>query len=158
MTTEDPTREPLKILFRKRTTLSAEPKTCAGCRICEVICSLTHEGSVDLERSRIHLRSNSFKGSFIPMICRQCADAPCREACPESAIEIGTASGTVSIREERCTGCRACQKACPFSAMRFDPSKKKAFKCDLCHGTPACVDWCPTNALGIIEFGGKVPK
>jgi anaerobic carbon-monoxide dehydrogenase iron sulfur subunit len=123
-----------------------------------VICSLSHEGSVDLERSRIRIKSNSFKGSFIPIICHQCADAPCHGACPESAIEIEAVSGLVSIREERCTGCRACEKACSFHAIRFDPDKKRVFKCDLCRGEPACVNWCPVNALGITEFGGTIPK
>ncbi len=158
MTAEDPSQELSKILFRKRRALSADSKVCAGCRTCEVICSLSHEGSVDLERSRIHIQSNPFKGSFIPMICHQCADAPCYEACPESAIEIQALSGSVSIREKRCTGCRACEKACPFHAIRFDPDKNRVFKCDLCHGNPACVDWCPVNALGITEFGGTIPK
>jgi len=155
MTPGDPNRESLKILTRRRRSLSAESKTCGGCRICEVVCSLTHEGSIDLERSRIHLRPNSLKGSFIPIICRQCADAPCRRACPESAMELEAGSGIVSIREELCTGCLACQNACPFHAIRFDAFRKKALKCDLCHGAPACVDWCPTHSLGLTQFGGS---
>jgi carbon-monoxide dehydrogenase iron sulfur subunit len=158
MIAENPSREFSKILFRKRKTLSADPKVCAGCRTCEVICSLSHEESVDLERSRIYLRSDPFKGSFIPMICHQCADAPCYDACPESAIEIEPLSGMVFIREEKCTGCRCCEKACPFKVIRFDPEKNKVFKCDLCHGDPQCVHWCPMNALGITEFGGTIPK
>ncbi len=92
------------------------------------------------------------------MICHQCADAPCYEACPESAAEIDTGSGMVSIHEEKCTGCRACEEACPFNAIRFDQDKNRVFKCDLCRGNPACVNWCPMNALGITEFGGTIPK
>jgi anaerobic carbon-monoxide dehydrogenase iron sulfur subunit len=158
MTAKYPGRELSKILFRKRRTLSADSKTCSGCGTCEVICSLSHEGSVNPERSRIHIRSDSFKGSFIPMICHQCADAPCYEACPESAIKIDTGSGAVSIHEEKCTGCRACEEACPFKAIRFDQNKTRVFKCDLCRGDPECVNWCPMNALGITEFGGTIPK
>lgn len=147
-----------KIIFRKRKTLSADPKICSGCRTCEVICSLSHEGFVDLERSRIHLKSNSFKGSFIPVICHQCADAPCYHACPESAIEIELISGMVFIQEAKCSGCRACEKACPYKSIRFDPQKNKVFKCDLCRGEPECVNWCPMNALGTTEFGGMISK
>jgi carbon-monoxide dehydrogenase iron sulfur subunit len=158
MAEKQPRQEFSKILFRKRKTLSADPKVCAGCRTCEVICSLSHELSVDLERSRIYLRSDPFKGSFIPMICHQCADVPCYEACLESAIEIETVSGVVSIHEEKCTGCRACEEACPFKAIRFNQDKNRVFKCDLCRGDPECVNWCPMNALGITEFGGTIPK
>jgi Fe-S-cluster-containing hydrogenase component 2 len=53
-----------KIRFRDRNALTAEAKVCAGCRTCEVICSLTHQGCVDLEKSRILLKSNAFKGKI----------------------------------------------------------------------------------------------
>jgi len=142
-----------QIHFRKRKTVSSDPKVCAGCRTCEVICSLKHEGSIELERSRIFIISNPFKGSFIPMVCQHCSNAPCYYACPESAIGFEESCGTVVIHGERCTGCRACEDACPFRVIRFDHEKNKAFKCDFCHGDPECVKWCPTNALGITEFG-----
>jgi len=123
-----------------------------------VICSLTHEGCVDPEKSRILLKSNAFKGSFIPVVCRHCSDAPCYYACPEDAIEIDAVDGTVKIREEKCTGCRSCETACPYKVIGFDTDRQKAFKCDLCGGDPQCVDWCPMNALGIVSFKGKIPK
>lgn len=147
-----------EVHFRKRRALSADPKTCSGCRTCEVICSLSHEGSVDLERSRIFIKSNPFKGSYLPMVCHQCSDAPCYYACSESAIEIEGSNGTVVIDQEKCTGCRSCEEACPFKAIRFDAEKNKASKCDFCHGDPECVQWCPVNALGVTQFGGGVAK
>ncbi len=143
-----------RIHFRKRRSLSGNPKTCAGCRTCEVICSLRHEGSVDLEKSRIIIQDNSLQGSFIPRVCHQCSDAPCFYACPESAIEIDKSYGTVRINKEKCTGCHACEAACPFKMIRFDPQENQALKCDFCHGDPECVKWCPMNALGVTEFGG----
>ncbi len=148
----------IEVHFRKRKALSANPKICSGCRTCETICSLAHEGMVDLERSRIYIKANPFKGSFVPVICHQCSDAPCYYACPESAIEIEADHGTVEIHQEKCTGCRSCEKACPFKVIRFDEEKEKVFKCDFCHGDPECVKWCPVNALGITQFGGEVPK
>lgn len=147
-----------EINFRKRKTVSANHKVCAGCRTCEVICSLSHEGYVALERSRIYIKSNPFKGSFIPMVCCQCSNAPCYYNCPKSAIEIEGQYGTVMINEEKCVGCRTCEEVCPFKVIRFDQEKKKAFKCDFCNGDPECVKWCPMNALGIIEFGGEIAK
>ncbi len=148
----------VKIHFRRRKALSADPKICSGCRTCETICSLTHSGMVDPERSRISVKANPFKGSFVPVICHQCSDAPCFYACTEGAVEIEERNGTVQINQEKCTGCRSCEKACPFRAIRFDEEHKKSFKCDFCRGDPACVKWCPAYALGITQFGGEIPK
>ena len=147
----------VKTHFRRRKALAADPKVCSGCRTCEVICSMTHGGTVDLERSRIYLRSNPFKGSFSPIVCHQCSDVPCLKACPEFAIQINEKDGTVTIMDEKCNGCRLCEEACSFKAIRFNQERNKAFKCDFCQGEPECVKWCPTSALGIIEFGGEFP-
>ena len=154
----DDEREFSKVHFRRRKRISADPKTCAGCRICETICSLTHEGAIDLERARIYVKRNPFKGTFVPVVCHQCSDAPCYFACPESAVQIQDSFGTILINEEKCTGCRLCEEACPFNAIRFREDRQKAFKCDFCDGDPECVKWCPMNALGITEFWGEVPK
>jgi len=147
-----------KIHFRKRKALAAEAKICAGCRTCEIICSLKHEGKVDLERARIWVKANPFIGSFIPQICRHCADAPCLYACPEGAMGLDANHGTVILDEEKCTGCKICLPACPFRVIRFDDRVGKAFKCDLCGGEPECVKWCPVNALGAVDFSGEVPR
>jgi carbon-monoxide dehydrogenase iron sulfur subunit len=147
-----------KLHFRRRKSLTVNPKVCSGCRTCEVICSLGHEGAIDLERSRLYVRTNPFKGLFAPVICRQCSDAPCLQACPVSAIRIDQELGTVMIDPNRCDGCRLCQEACPYHVIRIDQDSSKALKCDLCRGDPQCVQWCPTNALGVAEFGGSMPK
>ena len=79
------------------------------------------------------------------------------KACPEFAIEINELNGIVVIRNDTCTGCRQCEEACPYNAIRYDEEQLKVFKCDFCEGDPACVKWCPVNALGIVEFGGQFP-
>ena len=142
---------------RKRRALASNAKLCSGCRTCELVCSITHEGIVDFGRSRIYVKSNPFKGSFVPVVCHQCFDFPCLKACPESAIQVNEENGTVLISSEKCTGCWLCQEACPFDAIRFDGDRGTAFKCDLCQGDPECVKWCPSTALGIVEFGGRIP-
>ncbi len=147
-----------KIQFRKRKVVCGDPQTCSGCRTCEVICSLRKEGAIDLSRSRIYVKSDPFTGSFFPIVCHQCADAPCYHACPANAIEIEPAHGTFFVNEENCTGCGACEEACPFQAIRLDREKQKALKCDLCQGDPQCFQWCPMNALGAITYGGEIPK
>lgn len=146
--------EQSKIYFRHRKTVYANPSTCSGCRICQMICSLTHEDVIDFERSRILVRSNFFDGTSTIIVCHQCHDAPCYYACPESAIEFDHANGTVVINEERCNGCRLCEKACRYNAILFFEEDGKAYKCDFCEGNPECVNWCPMNSLGISVFGG----
>lgn len=143
-----------KVNLRKRKTLDVNHKTCSGCRVCELICCLSHEKEMNPGKSRISIRSNPFKGSHVPQVCRHCSDVPCMWVCEASAIQISGEDGTVFINDEMCNGCRSCVKECPYGAMKFDSVRGKAFKCDLCGGDPLCVTWCPTHALGITEFGG----
>jgi Fe-S-cluster-containing hydrogenase component 2 len=35
--------------------------------------------------------------------------------------------------------------------MSIDHIKQKVIKCDLCHGTPTCVDFCEAGALKYVE-------
>lgn len=148
--------EQSKIYFRKRETVIANPDSCSGCRICQMICSLTHEGVIDVEKSRIRVTSDPFRGTSTIVVCRQCHDAPCYYACPESAIKLDQTNGTVVIDEERCNGCLRCVEACSFDAIQFSEADHNAYKCDLCGGDPECVKWCPMNSLGISVFGGEL--
>jgi len=148
--------EQTKIYFRRRESLVANPQSCSGCRICQMICSLTHESAIDNERSRIQVTTNPFRGSSTIIFCRQCHDAPCYYACPESAIDLDQTNGAVVINQELCNGCRKCEEACPFNAILF--SEGRAYKCDLCGGDPECVKWCPMNSLGISVFGGGLAQ
>ena len=138
----------------KRIVLTEDPplKTCVGCRTCELACSFFHEKKFNPQKSRIRIVQG---GPAInhPVVCMQCADAPCMEACPENAI-YREKSGVVLVDEERCTGCGACVEACPFRAIWLHPSTKKAIKCDLCQGTPQCVEYCPQGVLRYTEQEG----
>jgi Fe-S-cluster-containing dehydrogenase component len=78
------------------------------------------------------------------------------KACKAGAISISAEDGSVVISEADCIGCRACQKACPYGVIVFDEKSEKAYKCDLCQGSPACVESCPAGALGIARFKGRV--
>ena len=148
--------EQSKILFRKRKTVIPNPESCSGCRICQMICSLTHEGAIDIEQSRIQVSSDPFKGISTIIVCSQCHNAPCYYACPESAIKFAQTNGSVVIDKERCNGCRLCEKACTFNAIQVSKKDHKAYKCDLCNGNPECVKWCPMNSLGTSMYGGEL--
>ena len=144
--------------FRPRITVIANPDTCAGCRTCEVFCSLHHEGAIDLEKARLRVDREPFEGSFQPRVCHQCSHPYCMMACPVGAISISDPDGVVIVNEETCTGCGSCEEACPFGMIVVDTAKGIAVKCDLCGGDPQCVRWCPVSALGIGKFGEGVSR
>jgi Fe-S-cluster-containing dehydrogenase component/CRP-like cAMP-binding protein len=107
---------------------------------------------------------------LVPNSCQHCKNPSCMIDCPTGAIGRD-ARGEVFIREDLCTGCGSCAKACPWDniqiAPRAEPSAKGtggrsaqnafpdvAVKCDLCAGSaagPACVASCPTQAIARID-------
>jgi len=133
-------------------------KRCSGCRICEVVCSLFHEGVVDLKRSRIKVIRHLAEPNEI-LVCKYCGSvttpSPCMTACAHDAIYRQT-DGRVQVDNEICTGCpehsiAPCMAACPFNSIRVDPVKNKAINCDLCGGDPICVKYCPSQVLFLYD-------
>jgi anaerobic carbon-monoxide dehydrogenase iron sulfur subunit len=127
--------------------LAVDPKKCNGCRLCETACSLFHNGETDSALSRIRVIEWDMKDVFLPVLCQHCADAPCRKACPKDAISWEDGWGRVVIDYNRCVSCRMCEAACPYGAVRFDNAREIVFKCDLCDGSPQCVNFCEPGAL-----------
>jgi Fe-S-cluster-containing dehydrogenase component len=66
--------------------------------------------------------------------------------------------GIVYIDQDKCIGCMACQKACPWEIPVMNPDTGKAIKCDLCMDRldaglkPACVAKCTTHALQLVTL------
>lgn len=136
--------------------LAVDPQKCNGCKLCEIACSLFHEGGVDPARSRIHILEWNLKGVFLPVLCQHCADAPCRRACPKDAISWQDDWGRVVIDYDLCVSCQMCVAACPFGAIGFDKAREVVFKCDLCGGRPQCVNFCEPGAL-TFTYADRVP-
>ena len=127
--------------------LTTEPELCTGCRMCELVCSLSKTGELNLYRARLKIAIRDELGAFTPVICRHCIKPLCQSACPiPEAMERDEKTGAVTIMEEYCIGCRACFDACPFGAIRLDP-EGSPLKCDLCGGDPLCVRHCPPRPL-----------
>jgi Fe-S-cluster-containing hydrogenase component 2 len=124
---------------------------CTGCRLCELVCAVKHDGISNPARSRIRVMKWEHEGLYVPMSCQQCQDAPCMNVCPVKAISKDEKLGAMMIDYDVCIGCRSCVAVCPFGAMSFNVIDKKVFKCDLCEGDPQCVRFCEEKAVDFVE-------
>jgi len=124
---------------------------CTGCRLCELVCAVKHDGISNPARSRIKVMKWEMEGLYIPMSCQQCQDAPCVNACPIKALSRDEDLGRVVVDYDVCIGCRTCVSVCPFGAMSFNTIDRKVFKCDLCEGDPQCVRFCDRKAVDFVS-------
>jgi anaerobic carbon-monoxide dehydrogenase iron sulfur subunit len=124
---------------------------CTGCRLCELVCAVKHDGISNPARSRIKVMKWEMEGLYIPMSCQQCQDAPCVNACPVKALSRDENLGRVAVDYDVCIGCRTCVSVCPFGAMSFNTIDRKVFKCDLCEGDPQCVRFCDRKAVDFVS-------
>ena len=125
---------------------------CSGCRLCEIECSLKHEGRIWPEASRIRI-FELVPGINIPHLCAQCSDTPCVKACPKNALCVDEKTGAIKVKVEDCIECGLCIEACPAKIPRILPGKKGVLICDLCDGDPVCVKVCSEfgyNALKVV--------
>ncbi len=131
--------------------LMIDYEKCTGCRLCELVCSVKHEGVCNPSRSRIKIVKWEWEGRYVPMTCQQCESAPCMAVCPVKAISRDEVLGRVVIDYDQCIGCRMCVAICPFGGMSFDSIGKRVVKCDLCDGDPQCVRFCEVGAVQYVE-------
>jgi len=153
------------------------PTRCVGCRRCELACTEFNEGKSQPSIARINVRRNwgfgprgvqlgywRGEGRFgnhrvIQDTCRQCPHpVPCQLACPYDAIEVIPPANARIINQEKCQGCKICQRACPWGMTTFDEEIKKATKCHLCNGEPECVKACPSGALQYLPWEDRTKE
>lgn len=132
--------------------LVARPERCAGCRLCETICSFVKEGKINPSASRVHTVRREWMGLYLPVVCQQCDPPICRSVCTFNAISRDPKTGGILVATRNCTLCMACERACPFGAIRVHPERKSILVCDLCGGAPKCVEWCPQKALQYLNL------
>jgi Fe-S-cluster-containing hydrogenase component 2 len=131
--------------------LQIDHAKCTGCRLCEQVCAVAHDGISNPIRSRIRVIKWEDQGLYIPVSCQQCQDAPCLAGCPVKAITRDAELNRVMVDYDVCIGCRTCVSVCPFGAISYNPIDAKVAKCDLCDGDPQCVRFCEVQAVCYIE-------
>ena len=129
----------------------ADPEKCIGCRTCALACSFEHEEAFNPVLSRITPLWMQEAGRFLPFTCQQCSEPLCAAACPRRAITVDPQNGAKIVDAALCIGCRSCFYACPFGIPAVHPAKRRMFKCNLCGGSPQCVEECPREALSLCE-------
>ena len=132
--------------------ISVIPEACAGCRNCEIACAMTLYKVNNPKKAAIRIVS-LFPEPAVnsPTVCHQCDPAPCQDACPTGAITRDEL-GVIDISTETCIMCLACVEVCPWGAMFVHDDVPTPIVCNLCgyskdETEPACVQWCPKNAL-----------
>jgi len=103
---------------------------CVGCGACAFACKAENN-----TRGRASGQSHNWadfmmktEGKFpsvthwvMPVLCNHCTDAPCVAACPVTPKAMfKTPEGVTMHNDASCIGCRACQKACPYSHTELD--------------------------------------
>jgi Fe-S-cluster-containing hydrogenase component 2 len=169
---------PLIIMDQAKGLVIADPTKCVGCRRCELACTEFNDGKASPTIARIKVSRNlNFgpkglysgprghgtwgDGLVTQDVCKQCPHpVPCANACPNDAIVVNPSTNARVVDSNKCTGCKMCQRACPWEMMSFDSDTNKATKCFLCDGKPKCVEACPSGALSYVawrDLTDKVP-
>jgi Fe-S-cluster-containing dehydrogenase component len=112
-------------------------------------------------RETVQGKYPDLKGEFRMEQCFHCEDAPCIKVCATGAT-YKAPEGIVLVDRKKCTGCKACVVACPYSMRTILPAGY-VDKCTFCaHRViqgqqPACVETCPSGAraFGDLEDSGS---
>jgi anaerobic carbon-monoxide dehydrogenase iron sulfur subunit len=142
----------------KRKFVSVDPSKCTGCGLCEYSCTVEKGESVwNPIRSRVRVVRMKPILNFA-LSCRFCDDARCVKACPEKAISQAEGTGILIIDDAKCKGCDWCVQACEHGGITIHSETGKAIACDLCGGEPKCVEFCPEEALELVETDEEADK
>jgi Fe-S-cluster-containing dehydrogenase component len=145
-----------------------DPSRCIGCYNCFLSCRDEHVGNdhrpvamrqPDSGRNWIDIRTQErgsfpkIKVSYVPVLCQQCADAPCISAGQSGAV-YRREDGIIVIDSEKAVGQRQIVSSCPYNAIVWNTASNIPQKCTFCAHLlddgwtePRCVEACPTRAL-----------
>jgi heterodisulfide reductase subunit A len=92
----------------------------------------------------------------IPDAVAQASGAAVRASEPLAQGKVEVEAITSSIDEDLCSGCKVCQKLCPYSALEFDEKEGVMRVNDvMCKGCGSCASACPSGAISMRHFAIK---
>lgn len=101
---------------------------CAGCAACSIACK--NENNVPDGIFWSHYITETVGEfpnvtyNYISTLCNHCDDAPCVNACPLNPKAMYKSDNGITMHNhEACIGCRACEKACPYSVISFNETE-----------------------------------
>ncbi len=134
---------------------------CIGCRGCAMACKNFYKLEPAITWRQVYPLDTEIYAhhdrAFLSLACNHCDDPACLRACPTSSY-TKRKDGIVVHNQETCIGCSNCIRSCPYGAPQYNPVKKRAEKCSLCHERidagllPACVQGCPVDALSLVDL------
>jgi Fe-S-cluster-containing hydrogenase component 2 len=134
-------------------------RACSGCQVCELTCAMYNHKEVNPSKSRIKIYTHQ-PTVFIGIVCQQCMDRPCINACPVEPDEEGRRAlyenpntKALAVNLDTCINCGACVDACKSQRngnIYMNASDIPDGYCTLCDGVPQCVEMCPWNALMVV--------
>ena len=138
-------------------------KSCIGCRACMTACKCNHDIPVGEYEGREYYRIWPMEEelgrypyvvrNITPLLCMQCEEPPCVDACPISGAIYKREDGIILVDYDKCDGCRLCIQACPYDAIYFREDKGVVDKCTFCYELvdlglqPECVKACVSDAM-----------
>jgi anaerobic dimethyl sulfoxide reductase subunit B (iron-sulfur subunit) len=134
-----------------------DAKRCIECRACEAACKQWNGLDTGVQFRKVRVKEMgrwpNVRTQAISFACNHCDNPLCLRACPVKAMYRREEDGAVIIDQNKCVGCRLCEKFCPYGAPAFNEKTGKMMKCTMCYDRlemglqPACATVCPTGAL-----------
>lgn len=160
---------------KKQYAFYFDSSSCSGCKACQVACKDKHDLDVGMLWRRVYevnggdwiehnnVLTNNVFAYNLSISCNHCENPSCVSVCPSKALQKRK-DGIVFIDQETCIGCRYCEWACPYDALKFDSKKGVMSKCHFCYDNidkgekPTCVTSCPMRALDFGELNELIEK
>ena len=98
---------------------------CTGCRLCELVCAVKHDGISNPARSRIRVMKWEMEGSVCSHGLPAMPGCALHERLPGEAISRNEELEPREVDYDMCIGCRTCVSVCPFGAMNYNAHRQK---------------------------------